>query len=157
MYPSEDDGKVPGSGLMFDFTDLKKKNPKLKTILSIGGEHSEGFQLIMGSDKSIKTFVQNIYTYIHDRNFDGIDIDWEYPGAIYKKEFVIFLKVCKCIQLQLRQKNIQIRRKKSVGYVQCNLKKMHVHVNIGFAFINNYRRVTKCIAIETCYLVTLYL
>lgn len=79
---------------MFDFTDLKKKNPNLKTILSIGGEHSGDFQLIMGSDKSIKTFALNIYIYIRDRNFDGIDIDWEYPGAIYKKEFVTFLKVC---------------------------------------------------------------
>ena len=35
-YPTEDDRLLPGSGLMFDFTDLKKKNPKLKTILSIG-------------------------------------------------------------------------------------------------------------------------
>lgn len=92
VYSTEDDGQIPGSGLMFDFTNLKKKNPKLKTILSIGGEHSGDFQLIMGSDKSIKTFAQNIYIYIRDRNFDGIDIDWEYPGAIYKKEFVIFLK-----------------------------------------------------------------
>lgn len=101
VYSSEDDGKVPGSGLMFDFTALKKKNPKLKTILSIGGEHSGEFQLIMGSDKNIKTFAQNIYIYIRDRNFDGIDIDWEYPGAIYKNEFVIFLKVRECSQIQV--------------------------------------------------------
>lgn len=97
VYSSEDDGKVPGSGFMFDFTALKKKNPKLKTILSIGGEHSGEFQLIMGSDKNIKTFAQNIYIYIRDRNFDGIDIDWEYPGAIYKNEFVIFLKELRAV------------------------------------------------------------
>ena len=93
-YPTEDDGLVSRSGLMFDFTDLKKKNPKLKTILSIGGETSSGnFKVIMGSDKNIKSFAENIYIYINDRNFDGIDIDWEYPGTIYKTEFVYFLKV----------------------------------------------------------------
>ncbi|XP_062586467.1 chitinase-3-like protein 1 [Saccostrea cucullata] len=92
-YAEEDDGKIPGSGLMFDFTGLKKKNPILKTILSIGGEtSSNNFKVIMGSDKNIKSFAQNIYIYIRDRNFDGIDVDWEFPGTIYRNEFVIFLK-----------------------------------------------------------------
>nr|XP_022324484.1 LOW QUALITY PROTEIN: chitinase-3-like protein 2 [Crassostrea virginica] len=91
-YPTEDDRLLPGSGLMFDFTDLKKKNPKLKTILSIGVKSSDAFKVIMGSDKNIKSFAENIHIYINDRNFDGIDINWEYRGSIYKTEFVYFLK-----------------------------------------------------------------
>ncbi|XP_048774760.2 chitinase-3-like protein 1 [Ostrea edulis] len=97
-YPTEDDGKLPGSGLMYDFTGLKKRNPNLKTILSIGGETSSAnFNLIMGSNKNIQTFAQNIYIYIKHRHFDGIDVDWEYPGVTYKHEFVQFLKVLRSV------------------------------------------------------------
>lgn len=39
VYFFEDDGKVFGFGLMFDFMVLKKKNLKLKIILLIGGEY----------------------------------------------------------------------------------------------------------------------
>lgn len=39
VYFLEDDGKVFGFGLMFDFMVLKKKNLKLKIVLLIGGEY----------------------------------------------------------------------------------------------------------------------
>ena len=78
---------------IFSYLALPKTNPGLKTLLSVGGEGKAGlFAGVMDSRESILTFAQNCRIYLHDRGFDGIDIDWEYPDK-YKDKFTEFLKV----------------------------------------------------------------
>lgn len=42
---------------------------------------------------SRQTFIYSAIPYLRDRNFDGLDVDWEYPkGGDDKKNYVLLLK-----------------------------------------------------------------
>lgn len=65
------------------FTDLKKKKPSLKCFISVGGWGAGGkvFSDMAKSDGSRKAFIDSVIGFMKKYNFDGIDIDWEYPVA----------------------------------------------------------------------------
>jgi chitinase len=69
---------------------LKKKNPELKVLISIGGwSWSSNFSNMALSDTSRKAFAQSAVDIIRQYKLDGIDIDWEYPddkgaGNVYR-------------------------------------------------------------------------
>ena len=58
---------------------LKDLNPDLKVLLSIGGWGSGRFSEMAASDSLRKFFANECNRLIEEYNFDGIDIDWEYP------------------------------------------------------------------------------
>ncbi len=60
---------------------LKKINPDLKVILSIGGYHEEGYSDMAASEKNRKAFARNIRETCESFGLDGIDLDWEFPGT----------------------------------------------------------------------------
>lgn len=60
---------------------LKKKWPKLKVCLSIGGWRSGGFSEMAGSKSSRDSFALDCAHKIVEFQLDGIDIDWEYPTS----------------------------------------------------------------------------
>jgi len=79
----------------------KEINPKLKIILSIGGWGADGFSDAALTEKSRNLFVDSAMEFIRLNNFDGFDIDWEYPcnnqaGIKIREEdrenFTLFLK-----------------------------------------------------------------
>ena len=60
---------------------LKKDNPDLKIIISIGGwAWSENFSDAVLTERSRRKFAQTGAAIVEQYNLDGIDIDWEYPG-----------------------------------------------------------------------------
>ncbi|MFQ5568936.1 MAG: glycoside hydrolase family 18 protein [Rhodothermales bacterium] len=62
---------------------LKDRNPALKIILSVGGwVWSDDFSDAALTDSSRETFAQSAIDVLTTYGFDGIDIDWEYPGQI---------------------------------------------------------------------------
>ncbi|WP_158748720.1 glycoside hydrolase family 18 protein [Acidobacterium sp. S8] len=87
------------NGLQGNFNQLlklKKKYPNLRVLISIGGwSWSAGFSAAASTDASRKAFVSSCvqtfiagnfsdpldYSVTQAGVFDGIDIDWEYPGA----------------------------------------------------------------------------
>lgn len=101
LAPSEiddDNGQsVNKKGRYFDFNKLKLENPELVTLLSIGGAsaNSGGFMQIVQSPETMKAFSRNVVIYLRDRDFDGFDIDWEWPNDIYREKFSALLKVSK--------------------------------------------------------------
>ncbi len=60
---------------------LKKKNPDLKILISIGGwAWSENFSDASLTPTSRAKFAKSSVDIIRKYKLDGVDIDWEYPG-----------------------------------------------------------------------------
>ncbi len=60
---------------------LKRRNPALKILISIGGwAWSENFSDAVLSDTSRTAFAASAVDIVRQYGLDGIDIDWEYPG-----------------------------------------------------------------------------
>ncbi len=71
---------------------LKKINPDLKILISIGGwGGSRNFSDAVFTDTAREAFAASAIAIVKKYNLDGIDIDWEYPndigaGNIYRPE-----------------------------------------------------------------------
>ncbi|KAF8374593.1 hypothetical protein PRIPAC_81022 [Pristionchus pacificus] len=77
---------------------LKKKQPGLKTLLSFGGwtESASGIYAKVASDPVKRSkFVKSAWVLANSNGFDGIDLDWEYPDAANKANFVSLIKELK--------------------------------------------------------------
>ncbi|RKK91707.1 hypothetical protein BFJ68_g16130 [Fusarium oxysporum] len=66
----------------------KKIDPNLKIFIAIGGWafNDPGptittFSDIARSDANTRTFIKSLISFISTYDFDGVDIDWEYPAA----------------------------------------------------------------------------
>ncbi|GCB65327.1 hypothetical protein scyTo_0009949, partial [Scyliorhinus torazame] len=68
--------------LYVSFNDLKKRNPNLQTLLSIGGWNfgTEKFTAMVSSKESRLTFINSAIVFLRKKNFDGLDLHWEYPA-----------------------------------------------------------------------------
>lgn len=61
--------------------DLKKENPDLKVMLSVGGWESGRFSEMASDDQRRMSFAQDCLRVVEEFGLDGIDIDWEYPTS----------------------------------------------------------------------------
>jgi len=60
---------------------LKKINPDLKILISIGGwSWSENFSDAVLTNSSRRKFAESSVAIVEEYDLDGVDIDWEYPG-----------------------------------------------------------------------------
>jgi chitinase len=81
----EEDG---GRGAMRRFTNLKQANPNLKTLLAIGGwndceplvgKNCEKYANMASTAANRRRFIDSVVPFLARYNFDGFDLDWEYP------------------------------------------------------------------------------
>ncbi|MDT3401913.1 glycoside hydrolase family 18 protein [Mucilaginibacter terrae] len=99
---------------LINLSNLKKRNPALKILISIGGwSWSRNFSDAALSDTSRKGFAQSAVAIVKKYHLDGIDIDWEYPaisgdkGNAYRPEdkhnYTLLLKALRT-ELDILQK-----------------------------------------------------
>jgi chitinase len=70
-------------------TNLKQRAPGIKVWISLGGwtfsDNNTDTQSVWGdlasTPSSRSTFTSNLYNFMKQWGFDGVDLDWEYPGA----------------------------------------------------------------------------
>ncbi|CAB3371424.1 Hypothetical predicted protein [Cloeon dipterum] len=94
-FESNDETKDGKTGLYDRIMTLKKANPKLKILMAIGGWSfgTQKFKDMSSTRYARQTFIYSSIPFLRDRNFDGLDMDWEYPkGSDDKKNFVLLLK-----------------------------------------------------------------
>ncbi|KAL2752063.1 glycoside hydrolase family 18 protein [Sodiomyces alcalophilus JCM 7366] len=90
IIPMEDekDGKLT-TETFSQFTSLKRKNPSLKAVVALGGwtfnDNHTIWQPVFSDLASTKTkratFIDQLVKFMSRYGFDGVDVDWEYPGA----------------------------------------------------------------------------
>jgi GH18 family chitinase len=62
-------------------TALKKHDPDLKVFIAIGGWTATTFSDLARSESNQRAFFSSLISFMSTYDFDGVDIDWEYPAA----------------------------------------------------------------------------
>lgn len=76
------DTSLPYKGHFNVLQQMKKKYPDVELLMSVGGwAGSRGFYTMLDTDEGINTFVQSCVDFVRQYNFDGIDIDFEFPSS----------------------------------------------------------------------------
>ena len=73
-------------GNYLKFTGLKNQNRNLKTLLALGGWNDsitpdKKYSILVSSQARIDNFVAKVVPLLKQYNFDGLDVDWEYPDG----------------------------------------------------------------------------
>ncbi|KAK0402116.1 hypothetical protein QR680_016153 [Steinernema hermaphroditum] len=96
-----DDQDLPsdwaGPGMYKRVNQLKQSDPGLKTLLSFGGWTfgTDIFKRLAAERQHRQTFISSAIEFIEKWGFDGIDIDWEYPTAADKDNYLAFVSELK--------------------------------------------------------------
>ena len=70
----------PYKGNLGQFKKLKKSHPNTSILISVGGwTQSAGFHDVALSEASREKFALSCVEFIRQWDFDGVDIDWEFP------------------------------------------------------------------------------
>ncbi|KAI0971243.1 carbohydrate-binding module family 18 [Xylaria arbuscula] len=88
---SYDIAMMPGvpDSVITDVMALKQHNPGIKMIISLGGwtfsdngnDTQPVFGDIVSSTGNQLKFISKLLAFVNQYGFDGVDFDWEYPGA----------------------------------------------------------------------------
>ncbi|KAH6656191.1 chitinase [Plectosphaerella plurivora] len=113
--------------------DMMKKMTGIKRIVSLGGWANSAElpnyyimrQAVMAQNRGV--FVANIVSFVNEHGLDGIDIDWEYPGAENLGEGVPpgeadeganYLETLKMLKRRMGSKSVSIAAPASYWYLR---------------------------------------
>lgn len=68
------------SGIKKIRSQIKLQGADTKVLLSVGGAGADGFCMAASTAQSRKKFTNELLKIVDEYDFDGVDIDWEFPG-----------------------------------------------------------------------------
>ncbi len=75
------EGSAYDAGNFAVLDGLKRQNPQLKLLVSVGGwTWSGGFSDMALTEAGRRRFIDSAVRFVGKYGLDGVDIDWEYPG-----------------------------------------------------------------------------
>jgi chitinase len=82
-YEWNDDSEEWMKGMYERFNDLKATNPGFTTLLAVGGWNfgTEKMTAMLATKENREEFITTSIDFLRERNFDGLDLDFEYPGS----------------------------------------------------------------------------
>ncbi|GLV36208.1 Chitinase 2 [Carabus blaptoides fortunei] len=82
LDPFQDLTEDYGKGGFNRVTSLRTRYPHLKVTVAIGGwnEGSTNYSQLVADPARRGRFVANAVEFVRKHNFDGLDLDWEFPG-----------------------------------------------------------------------------
>jgi len=87
------------SGNLGAFAELKRKNPFLNVLLSVGGiQHSKYFSPCSEKKSTRMEIIRSITKFLKLYTIDGVDIDWEFPTNPvngHHDDYINFLQLLK--------------------------------------------------------------
>ncbi|XP_060248906.1 chitinase-like protein 3 [Meriones unguiculatus] len=84
---------VPGTEDLTDYetlNNLKNRNTELKTLLAVGGEYIL-FSLMASTPELRKVFINSTIDLLYKHNFDGLNLDWQFPRSPEEKQHFTLL------------------------------------------------------------------
>ncbi|XP_016285570.1 chitinase-3-like protein 1 isoform X1 [Monodelphis domestica] len=74
--------------------ELKQRNTKLKTLLSVGGWNigTKRFSDMASQTESRQTFINSVTEFLRTYDFDGLDLAWLYPGRRDRENYSLLLQ-----------------------------------------------------------------
>ncbi|KAL4703006.1 hypothetical protein ACJJTC_009992 [Scirpophaga incertulas] len=86
VIPANEDYDIVKGGYRIT-TGLKQRMPGLRIIISVGGESTERlFSEIVQKQKRRSLFIDSAVKFLREHDFDGMEINWVYPGEKDDKE-----------------------------------------------------------------------
>jgi len=82
-YEWNDESTEWSIGMYERFNNLKQTAPHIKTLLSVGGWTfgTPKMTAMLATAANRAEFIATSIVYLRERNFDGFDLDFEYPGS----------------------------------------------------------------------------
>ncbi|XP_058461142.1 probable chitinase 2 [Malaya genurostris] len=110
LDPWQDLKENYGKGGYEKLVGMRATNHHLKVLIAIGGwnEGSERYSDMAANPERRQAFVKNALEFVKRYNFDGLDLDWEYPtqrgGKPYDREN--FVALVKELSQQFKKSNL---------------------------------------------------
>ena len=126
--------------------ELKKVNKELKVLLAVGGWNhgSMLFSNMVSDTKRRRNFVQQTIRFLKHNNFDGLDLDWEYPANRDTEDRpddkIYFTILCKELSADFKREGFLLTAAVAAGskYIDTSYELHEIHKYLDFINLMAY-------------------
>ncbi|XP_015439737.1 PREDICTED: chitinase-3-like protein 2 [Dufourea novaeangliae] len=101
-----------GSSIYKDVVALKKLQPELRVMISIGGSNELhlGFSEMVKNHTNRKTFIKSVLNVTKSFGFDGLDLDWEFPAWLGAddREKIQFVQLLEELKIEFQRAKVTL-------------------------------------------------